>query len=67
MLIEKNSAKREDKMTKPAITDANHLIDLPVQEKFFSKKMGGDAVNHPKATIKLLTIPYPKNGLANLL
>ena len=67
MLVEKNSKKSERAITKPTITDANHLIDLPVQEKFFSQKMQGDAVKHPKATIKILTFPYPKNGLANLL
>lgn len=64
MLAEEKSG---NEMVKPAITNANHLIDLPVQEKFFNQKMKGDAVNHPKASIKILTIPYPKNGLASLL
>ncbi|WP_029284216.1 hypothetical protein [Pedobacter sp. R20-19] len=67
MLVETNNMISEGAVTNPTITDATHLIDLPVQEKFFSQKMEGDAVKHPKATIKILTIPYPKNGLANLL
>ncbi|GGE70254.1 hypothetical protein EV200_11157 [Pedobacter psychrotolerans] len=67
MLVEKNNKKSVKAITKPAVTDAIHLIDLPVQEKFFSRKTQGDAVKHPKATIKILTFPYPKNGLANLL
>jgi len=67
MLVEKNSKKSEKAITAPAVTDATHLIDLPFQEKFFSQKTKGDAVKHPKATIKILTFPYPKNGLANLL
>lgn len=67
MQVEENSAKSGNEMVALTIKNTNHLADFPAQEKFFSKKMNGNTFIHPKAAIKILSIPYPKNGLANLL
>ncbi|RZK21307.1 MAG: hypothetical protein EOO86_01550 [Pedobacter sp.] len=49
------------------ITDCSHLIDSPSGKSVFSNKLKGAEPSNPKATIKILTVYYPKNGLANLL
>lgn len=49
------------------IVDCAHLIDLPTSGVTFSHKIKGGVISNPKATIKILSIHYPKNGLANLL
>ncbi|MCX2574946.1 hypothetical protein [Pedobacter sandarakinus] len=49
------------------IVDCTHLIDLPSTKQIFDQKVQGNSINNPKAKISVLTILYPKNGLANLL
>ncbi|WP_293309556.1 hypothetical protein [Pedobacter sp. UBA5917] len=49
------------------ITDCTHLIDLPPVKSVFDQKVKGSDVNHPKASIRTLTVFFHKNGLANLL
>ncbi|WP_316807819.1 hypothetical protein [Pedobacter agri] len=49
------------------IIDCAHLIDIPASENTFSHKIKGSVISNPKATIKILSVIYPKNGLANLL
>lgn len=49
------------------ITDCSHLIDSPAEKTLFANKIKGTEPSNPKATIKILTAFYPKNGLANLL
>lgn len=49
------------------IVDCSHLIDLPASGSAFAHKFKGGVISNPKATIKILSVLYPKNGLANLL
>ncbi|AZI26861.1 hypothetical protein EA772_16520 [Pedobacter sp. G11] len=54
-------------MVDNTIVDCAHLIDLPASGGTFSHKFKGGVISNPKATIKILSIQYPKNGLTNLL
>lgn len=63
----KFEARKHQVEPEALITDCAHLIDLPPQASVFSKKITDNAVRNPKATIKILTVFNPKNGLSNLL
>jgi len=43
-----------------------HLIDLPATKAVFNHNVKENAVTNPKASIRVLSIFQPKNGLINL-